>query len=98
MDNKENPQYNTGTVTGKNGLQTVEEATSVMNLRSLSLGIDQSPAEATGRFSRLYSNSHHVQVWRSSNDREEGLLHEWEHSHQKRRSYLDRMEESLIHP
>lgn len=100
MDDKENPHYNTGTVADNNGLQTLEEATSAMNLWSSSLGIDQSPAEATGRFSRPYSNSHHAHVRRSSDDREEGLLHESEHSHEKQGCpYLDSMKEPvLIHP
>lgn len=99
MDDKETPRDNTGIVADNDGPQTLEEATSAMNLWSSSLGINQSPAEATNQFSRPYSNSHHAQVRRSSDNREEGLLHESEHSHEKRRcSYLDHMEEPLIHP
>lgn len=94
MDDIENPRDNTGSVAYNNGLQTLVDATSAMTLWPSSLGIDQSPAEVTNRFSRPYSNSHLAQVRRSSDDREEGLLHESEHSP----SYLDRVEQPLIHP
>lgn len=82
-----------------NGIQTLEEATSTMTSWLSSLEIDQSPAEAANCFSRPYSNSHHTQVRRSSDNREEGLLHEFEYSRENwRSSYFDGAKEPFIQP
>lgn len=82
-----------------NGIQTLEEATSTMTSWLSSLEIDQSPAEAANCFSRPYSNSHHTQVRRSSDNREEGLLHELEYSRENwGSSYFDGAKEPFIQP
>ena len=66
------------------GEMELEQATATVTLRSTTLCTPSSPNTLGSRSSRVYSNSHHTQVRRSTDNREEDLLLE---SENRRRQY-----------
>lgn len=83
MDDKDNQRGIGITETAANGEMELEKATAAVSLPSTARS---SPPTNTlsNHSSRVYSNSHHTQVRRSTDDREEDLLLE---SENRRRQY-----------